>query len=310
MSAQSLIHHLGRCHVASGQAVPPAVLQALGYAVCSPCRNLHRLTAECAFCSGRQRSANVSSRGANGRPGAMPSVPPPNGVAETRGTALSAPCPPFSPTMQELLQVQVPTLRHIPSPCRAEFSASLGAILQQLASAPTWESMYSLFALPKMVLRSTARRGKTHAKQLVSTISRRLRLFAQGEYATLWAEATSASVPTSRVRPREGSRRAKGGDLSQGMVDTIRWLVEEGALSKAAKHLVSRGLADRTDPEVAQKLRLLHPHAPEVPLGGDSTLPASIPTSLEVQPEEWETKALEAVASLSLSLHCTTLALR
>ena len=68
---------------------------------------------------------------------------------------------------------------------------------------------------------------------------------------------------------------------------------------KKKQHLVSRGLADRNDPEVAQKLRDLHPQAPVVPLGDGSQLPAQHPSGLDLTADEWETRAFEAVYSFA-----------
>ena len=76
----------------------------------------------------------------------------------------------------------------------------------------------------------------------------------------------------------------------------IRGLVEEGALAKAAKHLISRGAADTRDPDVATKLRALHPHGPPVELGGNSTPPPYVDPALEMEAPEWARLVLQAVA--------------
>ena len=87
------------------------------------------------------------------------------------------------------------------------------------------------------------------------------------------------------------------GDLHPGTVAVIRGLVEEGALAKAAKHLVSRGVADSHDPDVAAKLRDLHPSGQPIALGGEGELPLSIPTDLNVADTEWGKRAVLAIAS-------------
>jgi hypothetical protein len=51
------------------------------------------------------------------------------------------------------------------------------------------------------------------------------------------------------------------GTMPESQVGAIRALIEEGALSKATKLLLSRGLADSQDPSVEGKLRALHPKA-------------------------------------------------
>jgi hypothetical protein len=49
------------------------------------------------------------------------------------------------------------------------------------------------------------------------------------------------------------------GTMPESQVESIRALEEEGALAKAAKMLLSTGLADTQDPTVEGKLRALHP---------------------------------------------------
>ena len=82
---------------------------------------------------------------------------------------------------------------------------------------------------------------------------------------------------------------------------TIRSLVEEGALSKAAKHLVSEGLADATDPQVIEKLRSLHPTAEPVATGGDHALPDFIDSGFQDNEDacDWGRLAWQAVTTFA-----------
>ena len=86
-------------------------------------------------------------------------------------------------------------------------------------------------------------------------------------------------------------------DLPRGVTEVIRGLGEEGALAKAAKHLISRGVADARDPEVATRLRELHPEGPPIALGQGALLPASLDPQLELEPSEWTRIAVQAIAS-------------
>ena len=68
-------------------------------------------------------------------------------------------------------------------------------------------------------------------------------------------------MPTKRPATRlQASEEADG--LSKATIGTVKALVAEGALSKAARHLVSERLADIYDPAVVAELRRLHPNAP------------------------------------------------
>jgi hypothetical protein len=84
-------------------------------------------------------------------------------------------------------------------------------------------------------------------------------------------------------------------------VRTIRGLIEEGALSKAAKHLLSEGLADVADPSVLERLRALHPSAPPVLTGENHPLPAFIDTGLANAEDtcDWGKLAWRAVTSFA-----------
>ena len=82
-------------------------------------------------------------------------------------------------------------------------------------------------------------------------------------------------VQTRAQKEKEGQPEDR---LPQKTVDIIRGLVEEGALSKAAKHLVSRGVADAADAAIATSLRNLHPSRP--PLQRGEALPSDIQNDL------------------------------
>lgn len=91
--------------------------------------------------------------------------------------------------------------------------------------------------------------------------------------------------------------------MSMSQVGAIEALVEEGALSKAAKLLVSTGLANSQDPDVERVLRDLHPQAqPHLVAGAD--LPKHAPNNLAGQgrdaeecEREWNKRAWSAVTS-------------
>ena len=85
-------------------------------------------------------------------------------------------------------------------------------------------------------------------------------------------------------------------------VSTIRALVEEGALSKAAKMLVVQGLADSENPVVEKALRELHPPAQPHLVAGDA-LPSAVQGNLAGDMEEaekaemWEKRVWSAITS-------------
>ena len=90
--------------------------------------------------------------------------------------------------------------------------------------------------------------------------------------------------------------------MPESQVGAIRALIEEGALSKATKLLLSCGLADSQDPSVEGKLRALHPNAsPHVVAGVD--LPSLVKGSLgsdtgaDAEEPKWAKRAWDAISS-------------
>ena len=116
-------------------------------------------------------------------------------------------------------------------------------------------------------------------------------------------EGASAAKACRAARPHTStSKDGGGGDHVTIQVGKIRALVEQGALSKATKLLVSTGLANSQDPSVEQALQDLHPEALPHLVGGDD-LPRTIPNSLanqageEQEQDTWAKRAWSAVTS-------------
>ena len=133
---------------------------------------------------------------------------------------------------------------------------------------------------------------------LAADIIRRLRLFHDRAWEALWSEVPPHPTRNGARRPQTRSQTAALSDtLPTHVADTIRGLVEEGAYSKAAKHLLSRGTASLSDPKVAEKLSALHPKGRTVQLGEDEPLPANLPIDWDLTKDDWEVRALKAIQS-------------
>lgn len=118
-------------------------------------------------------------------------------------------------------------------------------------------------------------------------MERRVTLFDEQMYEQLWSEATKKRVPKQRVHTRQYRVQAEC-DLPPRTVEVIRGLVEEGALAKAAKHLINHGAADpEIDPEIAAKLTALHPPAPPATRGINGSLPELLDAPLDLDSDEY-----------------------
>ena len=291
----TLVGHLSARHVAAGQTVPAAVLQMLRHKCCAHCRTLYAngSTCQCQSAGTAGVAEQTSSQVA------PPEVPEGN-LPQGTSTSLANACPVLVPTLDELLAAPISTVRHIPNACRGDIAACMSSLINAFVIRRSWESLHRLQCFPKLVLRAPSRAGRAHAKQLAMDISRRLRLFMDGHLATLWAES-QAILQRPKVLRTRAQRAAQDAPLSPSDIRAIRSLVEEGALSKAAKHLLSDGLADASDPMVLERLRSLHPSANPIATGGDHALPATIDPSLNAGEDacDWGKLAWHAVTSFS-----------
>ena len=296
LSKETLVSHLSARHICSGQVVPPPVLAMLKHAVCTVCKTLHKAGASCQ-CHGPQLPDDIQA-------GSPSTLPPPDAPLDS----CNGPCTPLTndcpnnllPSFEEVLAARISTVRRIPGACRRGVAACLCSLVSAFTQNPSWESLHSLQCFPKLVLRAPKRAGKAHTKQLAADIARRLRMFEAGHVATLWTEATTVLQRDKPIRTRAQAKETEG-QLPRGVIQAIRGLVEEGALSKAAKHLLSTGLADADDPVVLERLRTLHPQAAPIVTGSDTPLPDHIDPMISNDDDEcdWGKLAWDAVSSFA-----------
>ena len=157
-------------------------------------------------------------------------------------------------------------MRHLPNAAIRPVAALMEVLIKELVDGTSWETAHRFLCFRKLVLRA-GRGGKGKGAQAAVDIIRRVRLFEKWDIAVVWSEIQTATLARGKKTSRPNTRSqttARTGEedardqLPGSVVDTIRGLVQEGALSKAAKHLLSEGLADSTDPAIAEKLRQLH----------------------------------------------------
>ena len=251
---RALVAHLAAKHVLHGERIPPEALQSLGMRLCDdPCRTLVPIAARCRNCRAGPGGPNIAPEPPQVP---VPMLPPLEQAPLRPGTALTSQCPQLVPTLEGVFAAQVSTVRHIPAMCRAAVADELARLVREVATpTPTWEALHRLMCFPKLVLRSSNRGGQKHQHKAAHDMERRLRLFQAGQLADLWREAQPqiGVVAPRQVRTRQQTRLEEDGELPASQVGRIRALVEEGALSKATKLLLSTGLADSTDPSVCGK---------------------------------------------------------
>ena len=137
-----------------------------------------------------------------------------------------------------------------------------GNSINRLLRDRTWESFAAMCAYPKIMVRWDQARE----------VRRRVHAFSDGAWLDLW-KATGAGT---RSNPRRGRKRPADEDTEsapsrvqdRGFLNSLQGMMEDGAFGKAAKHLLSAGLHDPTDPAVLEALRRLHP--PPAPMSAQS----------------------------------------
>ena len=137
----------------------------------------------------------------------------------------------------------MPTIRHIPAMCRSAVASELARLIHDVAvPVPTWEALHLLMCFPKLVLRSSGRGGRRHQRQAAHDLDGRLRHFQSGRLDVLWSEVQAVvhkSPSEHQTRTRASARMEEEGIMLTSQVGKIQSLVEEGALSKASKLLLS-----------------------------------------------------------------------
>jgi hypothetical protein len=256
LTRASLLGHVARLHVAAGQAIDDATLAWLGHSVCTSCRCLYRTGVSCPFCLHAEAPQGQGPMDVDLDLPAFPALTPPPLAEAPPGHPIDGPMPVFAPSLVEVLERPVNTLRHVPAACRVRFAAALGSTLSRLVSSPTWEDLYRLLSIAKMTLVSPPRGGAGHPGAAAAEVGRRLVAFERSQYQSLWPEAEPL-----RRKPvtRRDTATNEEGSLPKGTARVVESLVAEGALAKAAKALVSRGLADLDDPGNREALLRLNP---------------------------------------------------
>ena len=164
-SADALTKHLSRVHVTAGQPIPQDLLLQLRQSVCGLCAQLFPSTGTCLGCGvlPQQVVAPMDLDGVAppefALPGPVPVVPASDRVSQAQGAGrsspLTGPAPAtLQPTIDDVLQYPVSTIRHLPNAAIRPVAVLLEALIQDLVADPSWETAHRFFCFPKMVLRA------------------------------------------------------------------------------------------------------------------------------------------------------------
>ena len=150
---------------------------------------------------------------------------------------------------------------------RGACGKALGYLLRNLCTLKTWDALSRLLLFPKYVLQMPARWGTKHRNSNLRSIIQRAQAIMEHPIPDLWAELNSSPLPrrSARKRTRPPSDGEAPDPYDEFLEGRLQSLIAEGALGKAAKHLVSEGIHEPGDPTVTAALRDLHPQPDNLP---------------------------------------------
>ena len=179
------------------------------------------------------------------------------------------------PHLDSILSVRWPTLQHIPKGARDDWADLLRATVAEICTDPSDVSAWSkFFMLPRCVLASPARGGRSHWRSTMTQVKARIRRWRKGEYTTLWEELISVSRGQHNHRKRFKPTTPE--KLRKTNASRAKTAVGEGLYRKAIQALTSGGLAPNT-PEVVTELLAKHPQSP---LPTTPAAPAPLPPDI------------------------------
>ena len=261
-NATSMIVHVDSVHVAAHEIPGRSWLLAHNKWVCGHCLALHST-----------RRPGLSEQCFKVPPGELASVwqadqpsvvegnllpgpaRAPRTTAMILGTNMSLPWPKRA-ILINVLSTHRPLLRHFPRADMAQWTAAFVDALDTFRRHRTWESLGALLAYPKVTLEPPTRGGRCHKDEAGRVVKAGVARFVNGEWEEQWREIRGIRVANKRRRmdPVDKEKR-----LSQStFLASLQGFMEDGAFSKAVKHLVSECLHYSLDEGVRTELRRLH----------------------------------------------------
>ena len=89
------------------------------------------------------------------------------------------------PSLEAILRVNLPSLHHVPKGARAEWAPEDMTVL---------DSWSKFFMLPRCILSSPVRGGRTHWQDTLKLVRLRIRNWREGDILDLWAKAIEDEV--------------------------------------------------------------------------------------------------------------------
>ena len=229
----ALIAHLNAVHLSSpGVSLPEAFAHTVN--LCPRCQLIVN-SRGCPSCQGK------SGRASN----------QPLAQMEVDAALQPAPQRESVPGLLEILTTKVSVMQHVPKGFRIEWCDLLADEINNFCDEQTMDALALLMLLPKVILLSADRGGRSAKKQVLNVCRGRAKAWKEQTWSALWSLSLKKKLKAER-RTRTEQKTAK-------LRQRIRRVMADKGTSKAAKELVSNGVHE-VDDEIMEKLRNLHPH--------------------------------------------------
>ena len=120
--------------------------------------------------------------------------------------------------------------------------------------------MAALLAFPKCTLGLPHRGGKKNKDEASRLVRQRILSFQEkGWQACVGMMTGTREQPRWKRQKPEGQQPLGRKTQDKGFLNALQGLLDDGAFSKAAKHLLSEGVHDPADEQVREALQKLHP---------------------------------------------------
>ena len=275
LAKSGIINHINNYHMSLGETPGKSWLKIAGYWACAHCRVLH---------PSKRKAPTEDCLPAASEEGTVP-IGCQRRMLQTSdplrvGTPMTAHWL-HAPALTNILGKHVTLVRHIPSGAMNVWGRTYASLLTSFSNNPTWESFADMLLFPKCTLGLPHRGGKKHKNDIANLVRGRVTTFTSEGWLACWGkmEGSRAAMPRTLKRKRDPLPPGKRAE-DQGFLASLQGLMDDGAFSKAAKHLLSEGVHDSGDLEIHRLLENLHPkrHPPQYLNAG---LPWEVDSSLE-----------------------------
>lgn len=174
------------------------------------------------------------------------------------------------PSLDSISEVSLPTLQHVPKGARDVWANIVADLCLSIVRDPSvLDSWQKFFMLPRCILTSPFRGGRTQWRVTQNLVKSRIRRWLAGEFFDLWDEVLAVKDKMTGKQKKK-PRKFHPETLRKSNARRARKAVEDGQYRKAIQALTSGGLASVT-PEVLVEMMAKHPHSSPPPISPDPT---------------------------------------